>query len=297
VSVHVGGYPTYGAPDTDLARAVVEGLAASPVVRGLELPIVDGEVWLPPGARVPGEWCHVCTTIPATMAALEKDALYGLASTDASGREAALGQLRSVREGVVRRSDVLAVEIHSAPTRTGSAAVFQDSLYEVAGWDWAGVELVVEHCDAWTTEHPVQKGFLSFADELAAVKAVQGGATRVTAGVNWARSVIETRDPATGADHAREAARQGLLGAVMFSSVGDRESALGDAWRDVHLAPAGTLGAPEGSLLTAELITETVAAAGPSDPILGVKISLTPLGLDPATIVDRLLAIAALVPS
>ena len=41
MSVHVGGYPTYGAPDTDLARAVVEGLAASPVVRGLELPIVE----------------------------------------------------------------------------------------------------------------------------------------------------------------------------------------------------------------------------------------------------------------
>jgi hypothetical protein len=296
VRLHVGAYPSYGAPTSTLAAQVVEGLAASSRVRGLELPFLEGEVHLPPGARVPGEWCHVVTMIPATMAAAETDELYGLASRDASGREAALGLLRSVRDVVVRRSDVLAVEVQSAPRRTGSAAIFMDSLSEVASWDWDGVELVVEHCDAWTVEHACEKGFLSFADELAAVAAVQGGATRVTSGVNWARSVIESRDVARGAEHVAEAARRGLLGALVFSSVGDRESALGGAWRDVHLAPAGVAGAPEGSLLTAALITETCEAAGPYDGILGLKISLTPLGLDPATIVARLLEIAALIP-
>ncbi len=82
----------------------------------------------------------------------------------------------------------------------------------------------------------------------------------------------------------------------MFSSVGDRESALGGPWRDVHLAPAGLSGTPEGSLLTASLIEETVEAAGPYDGILGLKINLTPVGLEPAVIVERLLEIAALIP-
>ena len=294
--LHVGAYPTYGAPTSLLAAPVVEGLATSSRVRGLELPFLEGDVYLPPAAKVPGEWCHVVTMIPATMAAAETDELYGLASRDASGREAALELLRSVRDVVVRRSDVLAVEVQSAPRRTGSAAIFMDCLGEVASWDWDGVELVVEHCDAWTLAHAVEKGFLPFADELAAVAAVQGSATRVTSGVNWARSVIESRDVTTGAEHVAEAARQGLLGAVMFSSVGDRESELGGAWRDVHLAPAGIPGAPEGSLLTAGLIAKTVEAAGPYEGIVGLKINLTPAGLAPATIVERLLDIAALIP-
>ncbi len=295
--LHVGAYPSYGAPTSLLAAPVVEGLAGSSRVRGLELPFLEGDVYLPPAARVPGEWCHVVTMIPATMAAAESDEAYGLASRDATGREAALELLRSVRDVVVRRSDVLAVEVQSAPRRTGSAAIFMDSLSEVAGWDWDGVELVVEHCDAWTTSHPVEKGYLSFADELAAVAAVQGSATRVTAGVNWARSVIESRDVRTGAEHVAAAARQGLLGAVMFSSVGDRTSELGGPWRDVHLAPAGIAGAPEGSLLTAGLIEETARAAGPYEGIMGLKINLGPAVVDPEIIVTRLLAIAALIPS
>jgi len=293
--LHIGAYPSYGAPTSALAVPVVEGLAASSRVRGLELPFLEGGVCLPAGASLPGEWCHLVTMIPATMG--ESSDLYGLASPDASGREAALGLLRSVREVVVRRGDVLAVEVQSAPCRTGSAAIFMDSLGEIAGWDWNGVELVVEHCDAWSEAHPVEKGFLPFADELAAVASVQGSATRVTAGVNWARSVIESRDVATGAAHVAQAARRGLLGALMFSSVGDRESALGGPWRDVHLAPVGIPGAPEGTLLTAELIAETVAAAGPYDGILGLKINLGPAAADPATIVERLLQIADLIPA
>lgn len=292
--LHVGAYPSYGAPTSVLAAPVVEGLATSSRVRGLEVPFLEGGVCLPPGAKVPGEWCHVVTMIPATMA--ETDELYGLASRDDSGREAALELLRSVRDVVVRRSDVLAVEVQSAPRRTGSAAIFAESLSEVAGWDWDGVELVVEHCDAWTIAHPVEKGFLSFADELAAVAAARGSRTRVTVGVNWARSVIESRDVATGAEHVAEAARLGLLGAVMFSSVGDQASELGGPWSDVHLAPAGIAGAPEGSLLTARLIEETTGAAGPYDGIMGLKVSVTPVGLDAAAIVTRLLDIAALIP-
>ncbi len=200
-----------------------------------------------------------------------------------------------MRDVVARRSDILAVELQSAPRRTGSAAAFADSLAEIASWDWNGVGLVVEHCDAWTTAHDVAKGFLSQAAELDVIAALQGAETRVSGGVNWARSVIETRDVATGAAHVRAAAARGLLGAVMFSSVADRETALGPAWADVHLAPTRTTGAAAGSLLTPELILEALAAAGPSDAIIGLKVNLGPGVLSPAQQVARLLEIAAFV--
>jgi hypothetical protein len=293
VTVTVGAYPTYGPPTSPSAAAVVDLLAASPLVAGLEVPYACGQ-FLVPSARMPGTWRHVVTLMPATMDGAATDPTWGPASGSAAGRAAALALYRSVRDVVSRRHDVVAVELQTAPTRTGSAAVFADVLAEVASWDWNGVEIVVEHCDAWTTAHPVEKGFLSQAAELEAIAALSAQ-TRVTAGVNWARSVIETRDVATGAEHVRAAASRGLLGAVMFSSVSDTATELGAAWRDVHLAPVGTEGAPAGSLLTPEHAAETRRAAGPYDGILGLKVNLGPTVVSPELQASRLLAIAALV--
>lgn len=293
MTVIVGAYPTYGSPTSPSAATLVRLLAESPLVASLEVPFVDGEVALP-ATGVPGPWRHVVTLMPATMAGVAADTRWGPASNDADGRAAALALYRSVRATLSRRHDITAVELQTAPARTGSAVVFADVLAEVASWDWNGVEIVVEHCDAWTTAHPVEKGFLSQADELDAIAAV-AARTSVTAGVNWARSVIETRDVATGADHVRAAAARGLLGALMFSSVSEEATELGAAWRDVHLAPAGTEGAPAGSLLTPELVAETRQAAGAYEGILGLKINLGPTVPSPEVQAARLLAIAALV--
>lgn len=292
MSVHVGAYPTYGAPDTPEAVAVVEGLAESPLVAGLEVPYLDGVAL--PTARVPADWHHVVTLIPATMAELAAHATYGLASPEAEGRAAALAFVRSVREVVARRRDIRAVEVHSAPTERASATAFAETLAEVASWDWNGVEIVVEHCDAWTTAHAVQKGFLSHEDELSAIASAQGLGTQVRAGVNWARSVIESRQAATALEHVRAAAADDLLGAVFFSSVADRTSPLGGPWADVHLAPAGTVDAPEGSLLTPQLMAATLAAVSPFNGIVGVKVGLVPADLSAVERVARLLAIADL---
>ncbi|HSN12683.1 MAG TPA: DUF4862 family protein, partial [Propionibacteriaceae bacterium] len=121
--VHVGAYPTYGPPDTAEAAAVVTLLAESPLVAGLEVPFADGRLLLPT-APTPSDWRHVVTLIPATMTALAVDDQWGPASRNAAGREAAVELLRSVRDVVSARTDVAAVELQSAPTRTGSAAVF-----------------------------------------------------------------------------------------------------------------------------------------------------------------------------
>lgn len=290
---HVGAYPTYGPPGSPAAAAVVTLLAGSPLVAGLEVPFEEGQLVLP-RAPMPSAWRHVVTLMPATMTAVAGDPAWGPASPDAAGRASAIDLLRSVRDAVTVRTDVAAVELHSAPRGTGSAAAFAETLAEIASWDWNGVDLVVEHCDAWTTAHPVEKGFLSLDEELDAIGAI-ATATRVAAGVNWARSVIETRDVSTGAEHARTAAARGLLGALMFSSVAGVATDLAGPWRDVHLAPAGSPGAPSGSLLSPELVAETRRAAGSYEGILGVKVNLGPTVRTPADQAAGLLEIAALV--
>ena len=125
MTVHVGAYATYGPPTSPSAVPLVERLARSPLVAGLEVPFLDGEVALPP-ARMPSSWRHVVTMMPATMAALAADPTWGPASTDSDGRAAAMALLRSVRDVVARRHDVTAVELQTAPARTGSAAAFAD---------------------------------------------------------------------------------------------------------------------------------------------------------------------------
>ncbi|HET7723064.1 MAG TPA: DUF4862 family protein, partial [Propionibacteriaceae bacterium] len=158
--VHVGAYPTYGRADSPEAARVVTLLAASPLVAGLEVPFADGRLVLP-DAPTPSDWGHVVTLMPATMSVLVADPAWGPASEDPAGRAAAVDLLRTVRDVVAARTDVAAVELQSAPTRTGSAAAFAATLSAVASWDWNGVDLVVEHCDAWTSAHAPEKGFLS----------------------------------------------------------------------------------------------------------------------------------------
>ena len=102
---------------------------------------------------------------------------------------------------------MIAVEIHSAPNRgaakdvgnSSSAASFAASLKELLSWDWQGAKLVVEHCDAYTQDHTPQKGFLGLDEEIEAVNIANSGGDRTRIGVciNWARSVIETRNTQT----------------------------------------------------------------------------------------------------
>lgn len=290
--ITVGAYPVY-VGDPALVAPVVTGLADSTDVGGLELPWQAAGL-IPEGA--PDHWRHTVTCIPATMTRLGADPVYGLASADAEGRRRAVAELAEVRDGVARLGGrIRAVEVHSAPRRSGTAEALAASLAELAAWHWCGATLVVEHCDAWRDDDTAQKGFLPFADELDVVAAVDGQ-TPVRIGINWARSVIESHDPAAPERQLEAAVARGLLGALMFSSVSDRPTAFGPAWLDAHLAPADTTGAEPGTLLTEARLRRCVQALSPAfDGVLGVKVGLKPDTLAAADRVSRLLEVVALV--
>jgi hypothetical protein len=278
-------HPTEASWDLQKEVAFYEGLAAIPRCRGLEVQF-DGsakmhafdEDWFLRHAVRP-EWNAVLTCVGGTMANIGTSATFGLASDDAKGREAALAFARKAQEAVVRWNNraegagkVIAVEIHSAPNVTkpgasSSADAFTESLVELASWDWQGATLVVEHCDAPAADpsaQPASKGFLTLADEIKAVKAcnakINGG---IGIGINWARSVLETRNTDTPVAHIKEAAEAGLLKGLMFSGCTGEANAYGP-WKDCHMPHAPTRGAnfaAEGSLMTAAKISEAINAA------------------------------------
>lgn len=280
----VGAYPLYTALDDP--SPIVSALAASELVGGLEVPFSGGRIVIPPGGNP--DWVYVVSLIPETLARCAADPTFGLASPDLDGRAASVAVARAVHAEVVRADvPVLAVEFHSAPTRIADPGCFEESLATISGWDWGATQVVVEHCDAWTDAHPVQKGFLAQDVELDVA-----GATGVGVSVNWARSVIETRDVETGLDHIEAARARGLLRGVMFSSVSNQDTAFGPAWSDMHLVPTGTSDATPGSLLDPATIWACLEAA--ADAWYGFKIG-APAGTPVDVRIAHLLETAALV--
>jgi hypothetical protein len=274
-------------------RALYDGLKALPGIRGLEVPFTGklhrhDEAWL--FANIDRRWDFVVTLIPGTMGALQKDKTFGLASADAAGRKAALAFAGEARAAVARlnaavgRNAVVAVEVQSAPSQgaaggKGTAAAFAASLAEIAGWDWQGARIVVEHCDAFRPGHPPIKGFLGLDDELAAIAEANRTAPRpISVAINWGRSVLETRKTETAVAHISQARKAGALAGVMFSGASGAPTPYG-AWEDSHIPHAPTPGlahGAEGSLLTEGEIRAALAAAGPGLDILGLKIAVRP---------------------
>lgn len=284
-SLIVGAYPVIGA-SAEAASACVAALAERDDVGGLEIPYAASGIVVPSGC--PDRWRHVVTCIGDTVQRMTADPMVGLASPDREGRASAVRVIADLRDQVEALGSVAAVEIHSGPQRIATATAFAESLAEIGGWDWGDVRLLVEHCDAWRDDRSVEKGFLSLDDELAVLAGLDG---RFDMCVNWARSVIETREARTGADHVRTISAAGRLGGVMFSSVSDADSVYGGAWVDAHLPPADSSGGVPSSLLTARLVRETLAAAGDalSGSLVGLKIGVQPADQPTATRVGHLL--------
>jgi hypothetical protein len=259
-------------------------------VSGLELPFTgalhaqDPE-WLLSNLRP--AWSIVLTLIPGTMDRLGTDPTFGLASSVDSGRERAVQFVASAREAVKTlnarggRARVVAVEIHSAPRPAPgvepSADAFRRSLDTLRSWDWEGAALSVEHCDAHVAGQKPAKGFLSLADEIAAIRRSRG-ATPVGLAVNWGRSAIEGRSADTPRQHVEQARAAGVLNGLMFSgaTVGD---ALYADWADMH-APFARNEQDKARLLTPARAAECRAAAkGAALAFAGFKIQTLPKDL------------------
>lgn len=259
---------------------------------GLELAWHDGGLHAREAAHLralPSSWRHVVTTIPDTMVTWRNFPSFGLASSDDSGRRAALDRLATLRDHVEQLTlegalgSVAAVLVHSAPgpdrDGSGSRRALAASLREVAQWDWGGAHLLVEHCDSGIATHTPAKGFLPLADELTAVDDAANLATPVGLLVNWGRSAIEGRSRHTPLDHVTQAAASGHLRGVIFSGVAARED--GEAWLDNHL-PTSDLNAV--SLMRPSDIADTLVAAaavGADLLVAGVKVTAAPGSLTP----------------
>jgi len=276
-----------------------EKIRTLPGAQGYEVPLLQGgvlhacdEAWVLSQLIQPlstgAQPRIVITCVPATMAAIGENPSFGLASDDAAGRTAAVKLASLARDAASRantaagRSNfVAAVELHSGPSRpqgSSSIASFQKSLEEICSWDWWGAALVVEHCDAFNPNYPPIKGLLTLEEELAAVRGARStmgerGSSSLGICINWGRSVLETRDPATALLHCKAAAVEGLLHGLMFSGCSGDSGDYGP-WTDCH-SPLD-VDAP-GSLLTEARVRETVelCKSFSSLKFLGCKIKVS----------------------
>lgn len=293
---YLGAYaasPNHSGWDPQLETQFYQALKALPNVKGLEHPFLGAlhahdDSWFL--ANIKPEWDFVFTCIPGTMNALGQNPQFGIASDDAAGRAEALSFMQNACAAIGKlnahlgRQAVTAIQIQTAPARhkaASSKASLLASLHTMAGWDWQGARIVIEHCDAYVPEHTPSKGFLSLQDELDALTELNTAqALPFGMVINWGRSVFETRRVDGALEHINAAKAAGLLSGVMFSGVSDKESEYG-AWRDSHQPPRSsdsvTYGEP-GSWMTEQAMQQCLAACKGADSlaILGAKIGIRP---------------------
>ncbi|XCB36450.1 DUF4862 family protein [Arcanobacterium hippocoleae] len=161
--------------------------------------------------------------------------------------------------------------LHTAPQEKGTREALQRSLEELAQWDLDGAKLTIEHCDAWTEEHAVEKGFLSLDDELAAIEAV--GAPNIFESLNWGRDAIEGRSTDLPLEHIQQTAARGHLGGMILSGAQNQHDGQWGPWVDAHI---GLHEHQPASVLTRDLGRAAFEAALESAPkYIGGKISLS----------------------
>ncbi|RZA21184.1 MAG: DUF4862 family protein [Proteobacteria bacterium] len=261
-----------------------EGLLQLPFIRGLELPFYEDIHETDSNSQInslPKSWDYIITTLPGTMNALAQNTLYGLASPDDSGREAALNRLKRVKQRVNEihnnhgRKSIQAIEVHSAPRgNIASQDSLRRSLETLLTWNWDGVQLILEHCDAWHADGEFSKGFLTLQSELATI-----GNLPIHVGLNWGRSVLEGRRTETIHRHIELAGRK--LKSLFFSGTAISDPLYG-TWQDNHAAirlDSSEVWESTGSLLTQEAIEDCKEFIQQPDLLLGLKVQPFPTTL------------------
>lgn len=281
--------------DPRLESEFMEGLKSLPFVAGLEIPHYDKlDRWDEENLfrHAHPDWAHVVTVLPSVSGALRTNPKFGLASRDESGRKAAIESVRVANASVRRANDrwgrraVRAMMVHSSPTGgttdgTGGVDAFAASLTEIAGWNWDGAEIVIEHCDAAIPGQAWQKGFLTVEEEIAASDlANRRQPTRIRHALNWGRSAIEGHSRETPARHTALLLSGDRLAGMVFSGAGGSDTPWG-VWQDTHMPHAPTSYAPagvDGALLTEREMEAFFAQTKGADlSFLGVKIAARPL--------------------
>jgi hypothetical protein len=260
----------------------------SHVVGGLEIPFYGEALSMKLVASLAPEWRNVLTCLPGTMNRLSTEPAFGLASADVAGRRAAIDFVARARTTALALQEKLgptsleAVELHSAPRQgpSGSPAsrdFLAESLREIRAWDWKGISLWLEHCDAYRDGQTPAKGFLPFEDECRAVRDSDAdGAARCQVAINWGRSAIEARDPEAPLAHLEAAKKAGLLAALIFSGCTENDPLYGE-WADTHAPFGGT------SLLTLDRVRQCLerTRGAENDAVcrIGIKMQALPQSL------------------
>ncbi|WP_194949184.1 DUF4862 family protein [Actinomyces trachealis] len=277
----IGAYASLPADKTD-QEEYYRLLSQIPGIRGLEIPYVHdlGDLpWL--ATQLAPTWDrNIVTGVGGTMVRVWNTGTFGLASTSAEGRAAALAFTRDLRDAVealretAGRDVVAGVEIHSAPSGEHGVAhspeAFGESLAEIVDYDWGGAPLLVEHCDAFVSADRGEKRLMTLDDELAVLTELSHPEIRMT--LNWGRSALEARDPAVAAEHVRRVRAAGLLEGVMFSGAGPADTQYAKAWMDGHLPldkdePSSVMGAAQVRECTvAATSTDTAALTAAGSP-------------------------------
>lgn len=296
MSYYVGAYassPCTSGWNPELEASFYNELKALGNVKGLEHPFLgeslhahDDEWFL---NNISPDWNFVFTCVPGTMAAIGNTPEFGIASDDDAGREQALAFMARARDAIAKlnahagRRVVTAIEMQTAPNQSkasSSAMSLEKSLETMLSWDWQGAQIVIEHCDTYIDGQKPAKGFLTLADEIQAIQAVNKKLdANVGVVINWGRSVIEARSVNGALDHIKQAKAAGVLAGLMFSGVSDQESPYG-TWADTHMPAAqsesATIGAT-GSLMTEAQVHQCIHAAEASSlDIVGVKLGVRP---------------------
>ncbi|CAA0089971.1 putative protein YiaX1 [Zhongshania aliphaticivorans] len=249
-------------------------------------------------ANINPEWDFVFTGVPGIMGNIAANPKFGIASDDASGREAALAFYEKMRLAVhklntfVNRQAVTHVQLQTSPNQAvaaSSAASLTMSLTEMQSWDWGGATLVIEHCDTFVAGQKPSKGFLSIEDELAVIASLNKEfACNIGIAINWGRSALETRSIDGPLEHIKLAVESDLLRGLMFSGVSDEASPYG-VWEDTHMPPVlpyvdgRDVYSAEKSLLTEDQISRCLQVVDWSQlQYLGLKIGVCPKTLSAA---------------
>lgn len=296
----IGAYaiaPSSVAWDKEQETKFYQQLKALTNIQGLEHPFVgqlhthDDNWFL---ENIDPNWQFVFTSIPGVMGNLSKNPRFGIASTDDKGRSAAINFYQQALQAITKlnkhlnKQAVSHIKIHTAPTITAdsqsSVEALKSSLAILQSWDWQGTKLIIEHCDAYIKGKTPQKGFMLLADEIKAIKEVNGEhGCDIGLSINWGRSAIETCSTEGPLQHTKQAYLSGLLKGVIFSGASDLESPYGQ-WKDSHMPHEQALNVPsyaKGSLLTANEMKRTLEQCSVKQlDFIGGKIAIRPNDVD-----------------
>jgi len=292
----IGAYAT--APSTvkwdkELETQFYQKLKAIDNIAGLEHPFTgqlhayDDDWFI---EAIDKDWQFIFTSIPGVMGNLANNPHFGIASSNEEGRQAALAFYQKAQQAILKlnnhlgRNAVSFIKIHTAPRITtdnrSSITALQTSLKTLQSWDWFGAKLLIEHCDAHIAGQPAEKGFMTLADEISAIKQVNNLLkSDIGISINWGRSAIETRSASGPLQHIKQAYLSGLLKGIIFSGASGVEGPYGQ-WKDSHMPPAPAFKVEkyaENSALTAEQIANSFSQCqGKALDFVGGKISLSP---------------------